>query len=471
MRITLQYTLTDIRKFDGKFSLLKLPQWPLPNPYKEFVRGNGQIIPASDSTITTHLGKTSISESFICRIKKGLKIPKQLIVEDVTLKNKMSHYFSDGSVLSKYEFVFETAERDLHYSYKKVQCIINKILDLEISVRNKDFRYANYKFKTLFKGLKELLIISSTKRGDYTDEHEKAIIKCTPQIFITLNKNESVSYRSNKSLPITIKDAYDSTLLGWWENFNNNPYKLWLLKNCGPYKNQSLNTLKTGILRIHSEKECVNNVIQSILVGRLKTPPETDESNFLQRFLNDKIRDLGTNYKRINSLDTTTKTIENFIKEAFEEFNPGDIALLNNRMSELKFRPQVNSKIMQHIVYNASFIEKQFIMDNSQSISFGDNANISGSISQTNNNTSPALDYKAIYENLSLLIEKIEQEHDSYEKAVAVESLKNAKASAANQDSKGLASNLKKAGQWTLDFATKLGVNFVSEIIKNHVSH
>ena len=470
MIIILQYTLTDIRKFDDGFKLLKLPQWPLPEVYKEFVRGNGQIVPSNHTTISTHLGKTSIAESFICKIKKGIKMSSVIHLPETNLKNKINHFFSDGGVLSKYEFIFETSDRELHYNYRTIKRIINQILETDIQLRNKYFKYSPYKFKTVFKGLKELLLVSTTQKEYFHDNYEDYIIKCTPQIFITLNKNESFSYKSKKEFPITIKDTYDSVLYGWWEKYNNHPYKFWVLKNCGPYKNISLNTLRTGILRIHSEKECINNVIQSLLLGRLKTPPNSEESDFLQAFLNEKIKDIGIDFKKISSLDSSDEKIENFIKEAFEEFNPGAISLLSTRMKQLKLRPQIENKIIQHVVKNVSFIEKQIIMDNSQNVSFGDNANFQGNINQTNNSrNNPDFDFKSVYDNINLLIEKISLEKDSYEKGLALENLEAAKKSAVKQDSKGIVESFKKVGNWTVDFASKIGVNFITELIKQQV--
>jgi|GEM_PF-5196487 len=442
-------------------------------PYKEFVRGNGQIIPSKDNTISAHLGKTSISENFICKINKGIRVTKYFKISELNnleIRNKINHYFSDGGVLSKYEFIFETQEKNLNYNYGQLKLIIKKILDDTIFIRNKLFKYTEYKFKHIFNGLKELQIISTTGNKYFEEEQEKYIIKCTPQVFITLNKEETFTYKSNKKLVVPLKDSYNSLLFGWWDRYNNNPYKFWVLKNSGTSRNENLNTLKSGILRIHSEKECVNNVIQSLILGLLKTSPNTEESNFLQLFLNNKIRDMASNYKRISTLDGTSDTIENFIKEAFDKFNPGEVSLLNERMKQLKLRPQIENKIINHIIKNASYIEKQIIMDNSQNISFGDNAQVGGDINQVNKSgNNSEMDFKSIYENINQLIAKITEEKNSYEKDVAIENLEAAKRSTTKQDHKGLVENLKKAGQWTIDFASKIGVNFITEILKHQI--
>jgi hypothetical protein len=474
MVIILQYTVTDIRKFDNSFTLLKLPQWPLPEPYKEFVRGNGQIIPRADNTISAHLGKTSISESFVCKIKKGIKTSKKICVAEVGnlyLRNKINHYFSDGGVLSKYEFVYETEQRDWNYNYKQLKVIINQILETNISIRNKEFKYTNYKFKNLLPGLKELQIISTTEKKYLNDSQAKYIIKCTPQVFVTLNNKESFSYRSRNKLNIPVRDSFNSTLFGWWEKYNNNPYKFWVLRNCATPKNENIITLRTGILRIHSEKECINNVIQSLLLGLLSSPPNTEGSDFLQSFLNNKIKDIALDYKKISMLDGSSNKIEDFIKEAYDNFNPGEITLLGERMKQLKLRPQIEEKIVKHILHNATYIEKQIIMDNSQKITFGNNSQFTGDIHQINKSgNNPSFDFKSVYNSITELLEKISKEHNSYEKDVAVENLEAAKKAAIKQDHKGLVDSLKKAGSWAIDFASKIGVNFITEIIKHKIN-
>src|SRR4051812_29959490 len=146
MFITLQYTLTDTRRFDSSPQLLQTPDWPDPIPYIEFVRGSGQIIPKKPTTVT-HLGTTSISEHNICKIKKGIKILKQQTVpelKDLIIENRYKNYFSDGGVLSKFEFVFHTKSNNQKYNYGQLQIILNRILAWKISIRNRLFGYTNY---------------------------------------------------------------------------------------------------------------------------------------------------------------------------------------------------------------------------------------------------------------------------------------------------------------------------------------
>jgi hypothetical protein len=386
-----------------------------------------------------------------------------------SLRNKVNHYFSDGGILTKFEFVFETRSPVEQLKYAELKAMLKEVLDMQISIRNAAFKYGQYTFKNCFKGLRELQVASTTLKKHFDNgEQAKYILQCTPQIFVSLNKREAVPPPRNNGLAIALQDANQSTLAGWWEKYNNHPYKIWLLKNNGPADNQLLQSIRNGILRIHSEKECINNVIQSVLSGYLNVAARTPESDGLQTFLNNKIRDVDSNFKKIQSLEQT-KQVEMFIKEAYNKFNPGEITLLHESVKKLGFRPQVQNKVVNHIVKNAYYIEEQNfnVVKKSQKVVIGKGANVSAPISQQmDEHTTSAESFKEYYYKLSEILEKLAAEPNSYEKQVAELNLKKAQEAAVAKDESSFTKHLKAAGKWTADFASKVGASLVTELIK-----
>lgn len=468
MIILLQYTLTDIRKFANAQSLLIFPKWPLPNPYKEFVRGSGQVVPKNDTGLTSYLGRTCITENYVCKINKGVKVPKNIRLGEYSFHNKVNHYYSDGGILAKYEFLFETKlEESLSYAaFKK---ILTTLLEVRINMRNNTFGHSEYRFKNAVKGLRELQITTTTLKKYLGDnEQEKYILPCMPQIFVSLNRNEHITPKAGSKLAISLKDGAQSALSGWWENFGVHPYKIWLLKNNGRTDNPLIQSIRNGILRIHSEKECINNVIQSVILGFLDVQPHTTGSETLQTFLNNKIRDVDTNFRKLQGMDDTEK-LEAFIKQAYDQFNPGELTLLHERIKRLDFRPQLEKKFVNHIIKYAPYIEKLIVMDNSQHVNIGD-GNTIGNIKQTMTvNTISEEQYRKYYEQLDTLLSKLKEEPGTYDQKVAVNNLEKAQQAAIEKDESSFLGYLKKAGSWAADFASKIGVNFITELIKNQV--
>ncbi|WP_207425065.1 hypothetical protein [Pedobacter sp. SYSU D00535] len=465
MIITLQYTVTDIRKFSNSESLLKLPKWPSPVPFKEFVRGNGRIIPGSLHSPITYFGRTCIAENFVCRINKGVKVPKIISINDVEgliFKNVHNHYYSDGGVLSKFEFTFKSEGDPPTLSHIELKKLTNSLLETKILIRNKNFGYSAYTFKNSFRGLKELHLISTTSKNFFdVVEAESLLLKCTPQVFTTFHKNEAFIPKTKNRVILPLENLSNSTLVGWWENYSNNPYKFWVLQT-NEKRNLSVNLLRTGILRIHSEKECINNVIQSILINLISLGVQTKESDLVQHFLNQKIKDLGSDLKKINSFNKSQR-LEKFIKQAYEQFNPGEIQNLRTRIKELNFRPQVETKVINHITNYATYIER---IEMGHKISIK-NSNITGPVNASiNTSTGNGQDFRTIYQELETLSQHIESEPESFEKKVALVNIEDAKNAAVKADSNSLTNSLGKVGAWTFDVATKLGVNVVSELIK-----
>jgi hypothetical protein len=467
MIILFQYTLTDIRKFTSAENLLITPDWPQPKPYKEFVRGSGQVVPKTDTELATYLGRTCITENFVCKINKGIKIPRYVTLEGLRFHNKVNYYYSDGGILAKYEFMFETKlEKPL--AYATFEKLLYAFLELRVNIRNTGFKHSEYQFKYITKGLKELQIATTTRKQFLHEANqEKYILECMPQVFVTLGKNEFIYPKAESKLAISLKDEASSTLCAWWERYKANPYKIWLLNNKGKTDNPFIRSIRSGILRIHSEKECINNVTQSVLSGFLNVEPRSQGANTLQNFLNEKIKNVDTRFKKIQDIDDSQK-LEAFIKQAYNQFNPGEITDLHDKIKRLELRPQFEKKLVTHIIKNAVNIEKIEYMENKQEQNFGSQNTFHGDIHQTMNVHAISEDqYKNYYEQLDTVLAKLRDEPVSYDQKVAVTNLEKAQDAIINKEPNKFIDFLKKAGTWAADFAKSVGVEFITELMKS----
>ncbi len=349
MVIIFQFTLTDIRSF-GNFKVLNSPQWTGPNFDKEFVRGNGKMYENSRNRIPTRLGNINIWENYLCPTTKGIKIPRRLVIpelDNLQITNWFNHYFYDGKVLSKFQCCFDTDNRRRQYDYHELELIIERILDLKVSVRNKAFKYTEHKFSQLEKGLQELHLISTTNIKAINDKHKACIKTCMPQIFVSLNKNENFQFPSDKITKIPIEGDSGSALYCWFQESSGRTFKSWLLRNVGDFKDKKINTLKNGILRIHAEKECFSNVIQAIKNKKFSKSITPERSDSLQDFLHNKLKSISLTYKKIDTIEENSDEIERFIKQAYEDAYP-TMAGLEEAMLSLNFRSQIRINIIRN---------------------------------------------------------------------------------------------------------------------------
>ncbi len=470
MLIFVQYSLADSRPFiEGVTPLLKKPSWPSPYPYKEFVKGSGQIIERKKGGLDNWIG-----ENYICKINKGIRISNFEINHfHLKIKNISKHQFtSDGGVLSKYVFVFKITGYLEAITKDILEQIIDKLLNCKISIRSTNYKSIDSKFRNFIKDLKAFHIITTTKNGTHDIKQDSQFIKfCTPQIYFLLDGRETFANKWQQVKHVTKNETFPFKLFSYWQNYNNSPYKIWIHQKVTSSSLIELNrNLRISILRIHAEFECLNFVLSDISNGKLQVKEKSTDSSRLQYYISNAITSILKQRNKVEEKIGVKNSIEYF-KEIFYQFQPGDYETLVKRIKQIDFRPQVEQKALVFIenLYsqNLEFMKNKFT--NSQIGAVGENATAENNqFLQQNYNIPSDTDYSKLVEELARLKRHIENEPDIPFKEMILENVEEAKQEAEKKNVGGVIKFLKSGGKWLLDTATKIGINLVTDLIKSN---
>ena len=468
MVIFLQYTVTDLRSFtEHRDSQLGKPQWPSPQPFREFVRGTGSIIERKMKGQSSWVG-----ENFICHITKGIKFDSKIVLNNgLHIRNLSNHmYANENFVLTKYEFVFHTKATSKQgvMDYGTIKGITDALLESKLRVKSAT-GYEELKTLQLSKKLLnfhyENSTITSIKKEQIGSDH---LLSCIPQIYIYLTPNERIrGLESNFTHIATIHDAGE--LYGSWHNHKNNPIRIWIHDRKLSFTNIGKNReLRMSVMRLHSEYECLKNVFSAISSGRIRVEARSPASNALQQYFNKAIHTYLSDEAIFDSSGNVHK-FSNYFSKVFDKAQPGELENLKSRIKSFNFRPNIEIKTAQFITNHIEHMNNKFENNNSTVFSQGDNNTVQNNNAQQNFAvTSADTDFSKLLEELAVVLENAQKEATTTEQRKAVLALSEAEDAAKNKDSKGVISALQVGGKWVADLASKLTAGVLVELIKQN---
>lgn len=470
MVLFLQYTFTDLRSFsDQRNSLLTKPSWPTPHPFKEFVRGSGQIIPRSKQGINNWIG-----ENYICKINRGLKIKDAIPVSklDYYFRNVGKHqYSSDGLVLNKYEFVFASKSFSNGIIGDTLMMeIINSILNAPIAIRTIDFSYLTTKISNLISPLLDFYIITSTKANAINlEEQRKHIEYCSPQIFISLDESEMFDYNSKRF--IRAGKGYFRHIFSKWESINNRPYKIWVSQMLTRSSQVAINRkLRISMLRLHAEFECLKNVLQAASNGALEIDKMSRQSDRLQSYFNHSITTILQEEKQVKEEYSENDYIKEFL-DIFRAFEPGELDIAKDRILSFGFRPQIEKKVFNYITQKIEIMEDKYEFHDSQVGAAGRNAKSEHNIFKQANYSIPSnLDFGQLSQELATLKNSLKEHAQNSDEFASLQKVAHAEEEAKQKNGNAVVRHLKEGGKWVFDVATRIGVSLVTDLIKNNMT-
>lgn len=463
MILFLQYTITDLRTLtEDKNILLKKPSWPTPAPFKEFVKGSGQIIERKGRGLNNWIG-----ENYLCKIEKGIKIPIINAPDlNIKFKNISKHqYTSEGNILTKYELVFKLTGKVSKIDKQLTDQIISYLLSSKVLIKDLTYNYKNNELGKINTSLREFYILGSTK-GVYSSNIDNLqLIKfCTPQIYFYLENNESFYYKKKEVHALTEKKL-NPTLCSYLYKFNNNAVRIWIQKpKPSLFSKEEQRNLRISILRTHSEFECLNNVFNAIEHDLINVRYRSPESQTLQFYLKQGINTILK--ERVNiDVDTKNSGSTEIYNEIFSEFKPGDLLRLKNKIKQIKFRPQIENKTFSYIE-NLYYNKVETSIENSNIGVVGNNSKVNLIDKKTNNTN---IDYESLIKELAILkssLKLIAEQPDEFE---SIKNIAVAEQEASKKNLDGVIKFLKLGGKWVFENSTKIGVDIITEMLKRNI--
>lgn len=467
MVLFLQFTITDTRRFSDFYSeLLDKPRWPSPKPFSEFVRTTGNIVERNKGGIPSWVG-----ENFVCKIGKAIQFPEKILFANGAKATNISKHLYAGRhyTMTKYEFVFniKTDNADKNITYNFIKNTIHELLNVSVKLKlngkleeivlNKlpsFLRYFHHQNTTI-------------KFSNKTSRGIENIISCTPQCYFYLERNEwAEGLQRNFRHIHNIANA--AQLYGAWYNHKNSPFRIWIHHRKSKSASTTVNReLRMTILRLHSEYECLRNVLWGISNGLISVEQFSNQSSDLQNYFNIAIKTFLFREKNLEYQSYTQKFFDYFSK-IFAKASPGDLERLYNQIEVFNFRPNIIKKINIYVTKN-EFMSTKFENHNSNIFSQGDNNEIhDNTVTQNVSSNSENIDFEQLSREVSHVLEKARSEATTTEQLKSVIALSEIKDATEKNDSSGVIKALKSCGKFALDVANKFAASMLVELIKSN---
>jgi hypothetical protein len=471
MVIFIQHTITDLRPFtEESGGLLPIPSWPIPNANREFVKGAGLITERLKKGLDNWIG-----ENTICKINKGIRITDKIVNKKSTYKLVGKHQFStENFVLSKFEFIF--ACKSVKYEgvyWNRLEPLIKDILNVETKIKIGPNREVITTLNQIGGPLKKYHLFNSTYQSVLNpDVHLTYLYNCTPQIYVSVDRNGDFYGPYNQFTPtflscFTRKTLSECRLYTALKTIGGIPVRLWIHSIRNEDSPLSFNRkLRISILRLHSEYECLKNVLTAIRKNLILINGRSKSSDNLQSYLNNTIKTILKEEKNIKEY-SERDFLETF-KNMFFQFKPGELEFLRNKIQSFNFRPQIEGKTINYIETLITMNEN-YNISNSQVGAVGSHAHSdNNSFQQIDHQFSDSFDYLKLEKELTLLKETMKLKAKTSEDFEAVQHVAKAEELAIEHDGSNALKYLKAAGKWAFDTATKVGVNLVCELLKSN---
>ena len=443
MIIVIQYTISDFRNFiDFDEIPLPFPSWPFPQ-VNEFVKSVGQVKNRRLGGINNWVG-----ESSLCFAKQAIKIRKwysfcKSLPYKITLKYR--RFYFDGYASGKYEIGFIVIPNK---GLVDIESLIKELLTLEARIKipgeperiNQLGRISNDLRDQYFFATKSSEKISQAKQWNHVK-----YLKCSePRVFIEKNIAEKTHFRlSTHSVFI---EKVDSKINHKYLFFNGKYYPVWIIENCRSLliSKRLIRDLRLILLRFISSRVTILEILKAIDKGLISPAPFSKESDLLQQYLIDNIKNVLRVEKEVESTELVM-----LIREIEDRLNAGtNSALFEKLRKTINVRPQVLHKVYEFLEFGVvlhSFRDQkvEFVMKKNQiTITGGNNINVNlsegGAIQNIVNDNKTSETLKNELVELILKIEnemrKIQPNIDSNQYNKITQSLNLLKSSSGNGD-------------------------------------
>lgn len=481
MLLSIQIPFADSRAFlPEKVKILGRPTWPSVSPNIDFVRSFGSIRKRRLGGLPGWVGESALCEAARALRFKGIKSYRDSETSlSVPLMLSFRRFYFDGLAVGKFEVGISTFD-DLIQPFNRKQTgnFIEHCLNLPVSIPALSPKavlpnLAGNAVETVLglvgKPLSRFYDAASISHPPPADLQDWWVLPGNPLLFLVHRSWEKIHIPFlGKSVPRS--SSLDCDLFYCEVPYKDRSLRMWVM-GLGDYTDyRDVRFLKICLLRLHAEHEAMRLILQNISTNKINIVPRSDESNTLQRYLNEATRRISRLSSQADSV--ASGDVAEFARESEDMVNPGERDALLATLENINVRKNVFYKVQDYV--NADIILKQEVyLDSKYKITggtqgaVGDNAQASNNLFNTWNQSGG--DLRELAQQLALLraeLGKRAQGPEQFESATAI-----AKAAAAAEkgDGPGVFDHLRNAGKWALETATSIGVPVAIQALKSAI--
>lgn len=356
MFLALQFPFADLRSFLPEDTcIVSSPPWPFPKS-PEFLRYAG---PAT-RRLAGGIPEWDAEESF-CSLARGLRFPN---LETISLSSgsgflkpacKFRRLFFDGRTVGRAEIGLRLRPADpsspTPVDPQELTRLLQSLLQIPVHIPTGQPPHQASRLGDAAKPLARLFLNATTKQR-----------KTPPTWWVTPGDPILLAELPHNLIDTPIPgervfslNEYGARISHLWLPSDNERIGVWLMRteDRSPSSFAFARRLRICLLRWHSEKECLKNVIRSLSKGRILVTPDHESTARLQEYFNRATRELSR-----ERLGLPTTAILEHAWKVTELVTPGEGATLVEALGNC--RRQVASKV-QTFIARESLGTKQFV--------------------------------------------------------------------------------------------------------------
>jgi hypothetical protein len=482
MLFCVRHTFADLRFVLGEESTgkLGLPNWPAPIPDYDFIRNVGSVRARRRGGVPGWIGEGSF-----CHASKALRIEdgKKLQVDSLKIKVVYRRFYSSGMVSNTFDIGFGIADGPRNFQLQDpifMRETYQGLLTFPVTVPDGEGGLIKTSIIQAGKHLAKLLLKSTSNSSQKSSVQEWWIQVGRPTVFV------EHAHGSNAANPFNCRVFPASEnrhifLAAILDNLGRG-FPIWIapvpsksrLKKDPAERSESdqkiidelkeARHLRVGILRLHSEHECLRLVLREISSGRLILPPRSKQSDLLQHYLNETIRFLNIKESDIGSCSSNEAALA--ARAIVEAANPGEMNAVIASLRVLDIRKNILRKVQGDLSKSKRTIEKHY-HNHTHMDTFnlhGDNYGHFGNVyNQWQGINNASLDKLAA--SLADLRVEMKNHAKAPEHDAAIGAIAEAETAAKKGNGPAVFQALARAGKWALDVAKEFSIQLAAEAL------
>ncbi|MBN2056131.1 hypothetical protein JW905_14470 [bacterium] len=345
--LIIQFPFADSRGFIASSGRLDMPVWPLPTPDREFVRYHGPVRLRRRGGLSGWVGENKVCEARRCiRLLRCPSVDRRSDGRRYATRVAFKRLYFDGFAVGKLELGLTTkTRRPADLGGADLGRFVEAFLGMPVHVQSPAGKGTECDLFHAGKHLAALYRSATTSTCHASPLQEEWWVQPgIPVVFLECSAAvaQGIPFRARM---IPVKD-FAFEVFHCLVPFQGTDIRLWIAGSPPKVSEEdtgALRRLRIYLLRLQAEHECLRLVLRHLIQRRLKAASRSDESQELQRYLNEATRRIGI--LEAKSCKQFGDRIGDIARESLNIMAPGQRDALATVLRKLDIRPNVMRKV------------------------------------------------------------------------------------------------------------------------------
>lgn len=297
--VAIQFPFADARSFiPSETHRVPTPLWPLPRPFKDFVRGFGALVPRRRGGIENWPG-----EETFCKVTRAVRFDGAALeslgheLEESSLQPHCAfrRFLSDGGAVCRFEvgigYRRRSPRRFRPLRSRECLSLLESTLRIPVLVNSPRQQPVLVELWSCAEVLARHYLLATTRLTLGKPQETRAwwFTPGTPIVVVEYHESQ-VAALPPYSRAVNMGQETSFHLHHYRIEYRGTRFGVWFLGWGARSDRDDLRKLRLHLLRLHAERECLKETLRSIAQGKIEVPRAEEASDRLQQYLRDSVR-------------------------------------------------------------------------------------------------------------------------------------------------------------------------------------